>query len=296
MKGIVLAGGTGSRLRPLTLAVCKQLLPVYDKPMIYYPISVLMLAGIRDLLVISTPADLPLIQRLLGDGSAWGVRFAYAEQAAPRGIAEALTLGEAFLAGDSVGLVLGDNLFYGQGLTEAVRHGAASRSGACVFGTPVADPARYGVLAFDGDRVVDIVEKPTSPPSRFAVPGLYFFGPDAPARAAALRPSARGELEITDLNRAYLADGALTVRTFGRGLAWLDMGTPESLAQASLLVQTLQDRQGLLIGSPEEVAWRAGWLDDAGLRRAAAAAAGTSYSDRLLALLDADARAPDPLG
>ena len=286
MKGILLAGGTGTRLRPITLAVCKQLLPVYDKPMVYYPLTTLMLAGVRDILVITTPGDRAAFERLLGDGAAWGLRLSYAAQAEPRGIAEALILGAGFLDGGPCALMLGDNLLYGQGLTEAVQAGAALTRGALVLGHPVADPSRYDVLALRDGRVVDIVEKPSRPPSRLAVPGVYFYGPDAPERAARLRPSARGELEITDLNRAYLADGLLDVRLFGRGLAWLDMGTPEALAAASAFVQTLQERQGLRIGSPEEVAWRQGFIDDEGLRRAARASAGTTYGDYLLALLE----------
>jgi glucose-1-phosphate thymidylyltransferase len=289
VKGIVLAGGTGSRLRPITRAVCKQLLPVYDKPMIYYPLTTLMLAGVRELLVVTTSEDRGAFERLLGDGSAWGVHIRYAVQQAPRGIAEALLLGEAFLDGGPCALVLGDNLLYGHGLTDAVQAGAALERGALVFGHLVADPARYGVLAMEEGRVVDIVEKPTRPPSRYAVPGLYFYGPDAPARARALRPSARGELEITDLNRSYLADGLLDVRLFGRGLAWLDMGTPDALASASVFVQTLQERQGLRIGCPEEVAWRQGFIDDAGLRAAAAASLGTGYGEYLIGLLEAGA-------
>ena len=286
MKGIVLAGGTGSRLRPLTLAVCKQLLPVYDKPMVYYPLSNLLLAGIHEICVISTPADLPLLRRLLGDGSRFGASLCYVEQQAPRGIAEALLLAEDWLAGEAVALVLGDNLIYGQGLTEALQDGARLTDGALIFGTAVAEPSRYGVLAFDGSRVVDVVEKPASPPSRFAVPGLYFYDGTAPARARALRPSARGELEITDLNRAYLAEGKLAVKLFGRGMAWLDMGTPESLAQAAVFVQTLQDRQHVL-GQVEVVQpWRRGLLDDDGLRASAASSAGTAYGDYLLGLLE----------
>jgi glucose-1-phosphate thymidylyltransferase len=284
MRGIVLAGGTGSRLRPMTLAVCKQLLPVFDKPMVYYPISALMLAGVRELLVVTTPEDQSAFRRLLGTGEAWGVRFSYAVQTAPRGIAEALWVGEDFLQGEPSALVLGDNLLYGQGLTEALRAGAQTTEGALIFGTRVAQPSAYGVLALDGDRVVDVVEKPARPPSPYAVPGLYFYGPDAPTRARALRPSARGELEITDLHRSYLADGALKVRLFGRGLAWLDMGTPESLAEAATFVSTLQARQGLILGSPEEVAWRQGWIDAEGLLAASARCAGTAYGAWLAAL------------
>lgn len=285
MKGIVLAGGTGSRLRPLTRAVCKQLLPVYDKPMVYYPLSLLMLAGVRDVLVISTPRDLPALQGVLGDGTGFGLSLAYAPQAAPRGIAEALVIAEDFLAGDPSMLVLGDNLLYGRGLGRALRDTAAQTSGAHVFGYPVANPDRYGVLALDGERVVDLVEKPADPPSRFAVPGLYAYDGTAPARAKALTPSARGELEITDLNRSYLADGALDVTLLGRGVAWLDMGTPDTLLEAASFVEAIQSRQGMLISSPEEIAWRQGWIDDDAVLAAAADHAGTAYGAALAALV-----------
>jgi glucose-1-phosphate thymidylyltransferase len=284
MRGIILAGGSGTRLRPITRAVCKQLLPVFDKPMVYYPLSTMMLAGVREVLVVTTRGDLDAFRALLGDGSAWGMALRYAVQQRPEGIAQALVLGREFLADEPSALILGDNLLYGQGLTGELRAGAQRTSGALVFGYRVADPRRYGVLALDGDRAVDIVEKPDAPPSPFAVPGLYFYDGTAAARAAALRPSARGELEITDLNRSYLADGALDVRLLGRGVAWLDMGTPESLMAAGSFVQGLQDRQGLRIGCPEEVAWRQGWIDDEGLLRCAADQEGTDYAAYLRAL------------
>lgn len=286
MRGIVLAGGTGSRLRPITAAVCKQLLPVFDKPMVYYPLTTLMLAGVREILVLTTPEDEAAFRRLLGDGSQLGLRLQIGVQAKPAGIADALRIGEGFLDGRPCALVLGDNLLHGDALASVVRGAAAVAEGAVIFGYPVADPSRYGVLALDGDRVVDVVEKPVVPPSRYAVPGLYFYGPDAPERAWRLQPSARGELEITDLHRAYLADGRLSVRRFGRGVAWLDMGTPESLMQAGAFVQSVQERTGLLVGSPEEVAWRQGWLDDAQLRAAAVAHTGTSYGALLADLLE----------
>ncbi len=284
MKGIVLAGGTGSRLRPLTRATSKQLLPVFDKPMIYYPISILLLAGVREILVISTPQDGPSFQRLLGDGSAWGVRFVYASQAAPRGIAEALLLAEAFLDGGASFLVLGDNLLYGSGLTGVLQRAASLRQGAHIFGVPVLDPRAYGVIAYDGDRVTDLVEKPAVPPSRYAIPGFYAYDATAPARARALVPSARGELEITDLNRSYLHDGQLEVTRLGRGVAWMDMGTPEALLETASFVEAVQARQGTAIGSPEEVAWRQGWIDDAALFACSATMEGTAYGAYLAAL------------
>lgn len=287
MKGIVLAGGSGTRLRPLTRAVCKQLLPVFDKPMLYYPLATLMLAGVREIAVISTPHDLPLIQRLLGTGESWGLSLRFLEQPEPRGIAEALVLARSFLGGSASALVLGDNLLYSDGLSEVLQTAAAETDRAQIFGYQVREPSRYGVLAFDErGEVVDIVEKPTVPPSRFAVPGLYFYPGDAPERAAALRPSTRGELEITDLNRSYLADGLLDVRLLGRGVAWLDMGSPETLADASVFVRALQARQGVTIGAPEEVAWRQGWIDDDALRRRAEEHAGTEYGRYLRSVLE----------
>ncbi|MCX7817787.1 MAG: glucose-1-phosphate thymidylyltransferase RfbA [Kiritimatiellae bacterium] len=287
MKGIVLAGGAGTRLHPITRAVSKQLLPVYDKPMIYYPLSVLMLAGLREILVISTPEDLPRFRQLLGDGAAWGIRLSYAEQPRPEGLAQALTIGRDFLEGEPAALILGDNIFFGQGLREELEWAATLREGACIFGYAVRDPERYGVLVFnERGEVVEIEEKPARPRSRFAVPGLYFYGPDAPARAAALKPSARGELEITDLNRSYLQEGRLQVRLLGRGIAWLDTGTPTSLLQAANFVQTIEDRQGLKIACLEEIAWRQGWIGDDDLRRLADALGRSEYAMYLRRLLE----------
>jgi glucose-1-phosphate thymidylyltransferase len=288
MRGVLLAGGYGTRLRPATSAVSKQLLPVYDKPMLYYPLTTLMLAGIRDILVITTPEASASVAALLGDGSNWGLRLTHAVQPTPLGIADALRIAAPFLQGSPVALALGDNLLHGHGLVEALLGGAALREGAHIFSVPVADPSAYGVLAWDGPRLVDVVEKPRVPPSREAVPGLYFFDGRAAERACGLKPSARGELEITDLQRTYLAEGALTVRRFGRGLAWLDMGTPERLWEAAGWVRSMQARQGLLIGSPEEVAWRQGWIGPEALAAAVRRHAGTSYADAL-ALLSEDA-------
>ncbi len=285
MRGILLAGGTGSRLRPLTFVVSKQLLPVHDKPMVYYPLSTLMLAGIREILVISTPTDLPLLRRLLGTGERLGIRLEYAVQDHPRGIAEALLIARDFLDHEPVALMLGDNLLHGGALTAILREGAATTEGAMVLGYPVADPRRYGVLALTDGLPTDIVEKPKDPPSRYAVPGLYFYDGTASDRAAGLSPSPRGELEITDLNRSYLRDGQLRAKLIGRGIAWLDMGTPAALADASAFVRTMEDRQGLKVLVPEEIAWRQGWLDDAGLEEAAELHAGSAYGDYLRGLL-----------
>ncbi|WKZ55791.1 MAG: glucose-1-phosphate thymidylyltransferase RfbA [Anaerolineales bacterium] len=257
MKGIILAGGRGTRLSPLTNVISKQLLPVYNKPMVYYPLSLLILAGIREILVISTPEDLPNFKRLLGSGAHWGIRFEYAEQDQPRGLADAFILGRDFAAGQPVCLILGDNIFFGHGLAEKLRIGSGLREGALVFAYPVHDPERYGVIEFDSvGRAISIEEKPKTPRSNYAVPGLYFYDGKVCDYAAALRPSARGELEITDLNRVYLAQGNLKVETLGRGLAWLDAGTHDALLQASNFVQTIEQRQGLLVGSPEEAAYR----------------------------------------
>ena len=286
-RGIVLAGGSGTRLHPATLAISKQLLPVYDKPMVYYPLSVLMLAGIREVLVISTPHDLPLFERLLGDGSAWGMRLAYAEQPRPEGLAQALTIAEPFLEGRPSALVLGDNLFFGYGFTERLRRANARTEGATVFGYRVDDARRYGVVAFGADGVAtDLVEKPEHPPSDVAVTGLYFYDAHAPAYARAQIPSARGELEITDLNRRYLHQGQLFVEELGRGFAWLDTGTHESLLQAATFVETVEQRQGLKIGAPEEVAWRNGWIDDVHLQALAEPLAKTAYGRYLLRLVE----------
>lgn len=261
MKGIVLSGGRGTRLHPATLATSKQLLPVYDKPMVYYPISVLMLAGIREILIISTPEDLPQYERLLNDGSQWGVRFEYVEQAAPRGLAEAFLLGEDFLAGGPGCLILGDNIFFGSGLQDLLRRAAALKEGAVIFAHPVSDPERYGVVEFDKQqRVVNLVEKPRQPRSHWAVPGIYFYDSQVCRLARELKPSDRGELEITDLNRLYLRRGQLRAEKFGRGTAWLDAGTHESLLQASNFVASVQARQGLMICCPEEIALRLGMI------------------------------------
>jgi glucose-1-phosphate thymidylyltransferase len=278
MKGIVLAGGRGTRLHPITRAVNKQLLPIYDKPMIYYPVSVLMLAGIRDILLITTPEDLPLHRRLFGDGSDLGMRFAYAPQPSPDGLAQALIIGRDFVGDDSVTLVLGDNIFFGHTLPDLLREATAARRGATIFAYEVRDPERYGIVSFDAaGRPVTIEEKPRAPKSPWAVTGLYVYDNRAPAIAAGLKPSARGELEITDVNRAYLELGDLNVERLGRGFAWLDTGTCDSLLEAAEFVRTIQNRQALPIACVEEIAFRQGWIDVAKLQALAAELGNTGY-------------------
>jgi len=289
MKGIILAGGKGTRLHPLTLGVSKQLLPVYNKPMVYYPLSALMLAGIREILVISSPDQLPLYRQLLGDGARWGLAFAYAVQDEPRGLADAFLVGREFIQGAKVGLVLGDNIFFGEGLPGRLRRAAALESGAVVFAYAVRDPERYGIVEFNSQgRVLSIEEKPARPRSEYAVPGMYFYDEDVVRMAESLRPSARGELEITDLNRLYLERAQLQVEVLGRGIAWLDAGTHDSLLQASLFVQAVEQRQGLMISCPEEIAYRMGFVDAAQLRRLAEEMGENEYSRYLVRLLRAD--------
>jgi glucose-1-phosphate thymidylyltransferase len=288
MKGIILAGGRGTRLHPITLAVSKQVLPVYDKPMVYYPLSMLMLAGIRDILIISTPEDLPLFRRLLGSGQNWGLQFSYAEQAEPRGLADAFIIGETFIGENPVCLILGDNIFFGQGLSDLLRQAVQLQEGAMVFAYPVRDPQRYGVIEFDNrGRAISLEEKPASPRSNFAVPGLYFYDQRVVSFTKALKPSARGEIEITDLNKTYLDLGQLRVQQLGRGIAWLDAGTHESLLQAANFIQTVQERQGIMISCPEEIAYRKGYIDVEQLRHLALAT-NNQYGAYLLRLLEGD--------
>jgi glucose-1-phosphate thymidylyltransferase len=290
LKGIVLAGGVGTRLHPVTLGVSKQMLPVYDKPMVYYPLSILMLAGVRDVLVISTPEDLPLYRRLLGDGHQWGIQLSYAEQPRPEGLAQAFIIGRSFIGSDRVALALGDNIFYGHGLPEQLRAAAARHHGATVFAYRVKDPERYGVIEFDAQgKALGIEEKPRVPKSHFAVTGLYFYDPSVLEIAASLQPSARGELEITDVNRAYLARGSLHVELFGRGIAWLDTGTHESLLQAAMFIETIETRQGLKVCCPEEIAFRAGYISLEQLERLARPLAKTAYGTYLMEIVRGEA-------
>lgn len=283
MKGIILAGGSGTRLYPITSSISKQMLPVYDKPMIYYPLSVLMLAGIREILIISTPRDLPGFRNLLGDGQSLGMNFSYREQPSPDGLAQAFILGEEFIGNDSVCMILGDNIFYGHGFGEALLKTAELKNGACVFGYYVTDPERYGVVEFNKDRkVISIEEKPSDPKSNYAVTGLYFYDNSVVSKAKALKPSARGELEITDLNRVYLNEGTLEIKLMGRGMAWLDTGTYESLLQASNFIATLEQRQGLKASCIEEIAYKRGFIDKKQLLTLAEPVKNSQYGKYLL--------------
>jgi glucose-1-phosphate thymidylyltransferase len=298
MKGIVLAGGAGSRLYPLTRVISKQLLPVYDKPLIYYPLSTLMLAGIREILIISTPSDLPRFEQLLGDGAQWGLNLEYAVQPTPGGLAQAFIIGRQFVGSGSVALILGDNIFYGHGFGSALREAASREEGATVFGYYVRDPERYGVVEFEeGYRVVGLEEKPEKPRSHYAVTGLYFYDNQVLDIAANLTPSARGELEITDVNLEYLSRGQLRVEVMGRGMAWLDTGTHESLQQATNFIETIEQRQGLKVSCPEEIAYRMGYLDAEGLSRLAEPMKKSSYGRYLLEIAQEellDGRVPVP--
>ena len=286
MKGIILAGGKGTRLYPLTIAASKQMLPVYDKPMVYYPLSMLMLAGIREILVISTPEALPSFRELLKDGSQWGVRFEYAEQAEPRGLADAFLVGREFIAGSPVCLILGDNILYGEGIISLLQSCASLKEGAIIFGYKVNDPQRYGVVEFDSEgKVLSLEEKPGHPKSSYAVPGIYFYDDQVVQIAESLQPSDRGEIEITDLNKVYLQNGSLKAKMFGRGVAWLDAGTHESLLHAASFIQTIQERQGLMISCPEEIAFQMGYISKEQLCELGKELAGNSYGQYILGLV-----------